>query len=195
MTHPRPSDRETSVGRRPTVVFLDRDGTIIRDVHYLARPEQVELLPGAADAIARLNRANIPVIVVTNQSGIARGYFTVSDYERAHARLVELLAAHQARLDACYYCPDHPSTTGPCSCRKPGAALFRRAIEEHSLDMTAPVFIGDRWRDLAPMDELGGQSYLVVSPDTPADDLESGKRRAVVVGSLGEAVEAILPQL
>ena len=83
-------------------VFLDRDGTIIDDVHYIAQPELVRLRPGAGDAIARLNRAGISVIVVTNQSGIARGIFTESDYERVHDRMVELLAADGAHLDATY---------------------------------------------------------------------------------------------
>jgi histidinol-phosphate phosphatase family protein len=177
---------------RPTVVFLDRDGTVIRDVHYLSRPEQVELLPGAAESIARLNEAKIPVIMITNQSGIARGYFTVADYERSHARLVELLAAQKAHLDATYYCPDPPDAIGPGCCRKPGTLLFHRAIKEHGLDATSPVFIGDRWRDLAPMNELGGHAYLVISPDTPPVDLEQARKRATIVASFAEAVSELL---
>src|SRR5580704_3094741 len=117
----------------PSVVFLDRDGTIIHDAHYIARPEQVLLLDGAAEAIAQLNRAKIPVILITNQSGIARGYLTVADYERVHARLTELLAQYNAHLDAAYYCPHDPDNIPPCSCRKPAPLLFQQAIKEHQL--------------------------------------------------------------
>jgi histidinol-phosphate phosphatase family protein len=161
-------------------------------VHYLARPEQIELLPKAAESIARLNEAGVPVVLITNQSGIARGYFTVADYERSHARLVELLAAHNAHLDATYYCPDPPDAVGPGCCRKPGTLLFHRAIKEHGLDVTFPIFVGDRWRDLAPMDELGGHAYLIASPDTPTVDLERAQTRAAIVSSLAEAVSEML---
>ena len=178
---------------RATIVFLDRDGTVIRDVHYLAHPDQVELLDGAADAIARLNAEHIPVVLVTNQSGIARGYFTEADYERVHARLVDLLADHSAHFDAAYHCPDHPDVSGPCLCRKPSPMLFRQAIEEHDLDATWPVFVGDRWRDLEPVGELGGQAYLIPSPDTPAADIERATwSDTPIVPSLTIAVDHIL---
>ncbi len=103
------------------MVFLDRDGTIIRDTEYLSRPDDVELLPGAADAIRALNDAAVPVVVVTNQSGIARGYLSVAEYEAVAKRLDELLAARGARIDATYYCPHHPDFGGNCDCRKPSA--------------------------------------------------------------------------
>src|ERR1043165_10137569 len=110
--------------------FLDRDGTIIRDTEYLRDPEQVELLPGAAAAIKRLNDAGIPVIVVTNQSGIARGLLTEQDYERVRMRVDQELAKHGARIDATYHCPHYPEITGPCDCRKPGLKFYLQAAEE-----------------------------------------------------------------
>ncbi len=177
----------------PTTVFLDRDGTIIRDVSYLSRPEDVELLPGAADAIARLNQRGIPVIVVTNQSGIARGRFTVAEYLSTQDRLDDLLRAHGATISATYFCPDHPDFTGPCKCRKPNTLLFERAIAEHALDMTAPAFIGDRWRDLQPSRSLGGVPILISGPNTPAEDVETAAAQDVmIVASLADAVDMLL---
>lgn len=177
----------------PTTVFLDRDGTIIRDVSYLSHADEVELLPGAARAIARLNASRTPVIVVTNQSGIARGRFTVGDYMQTQNRLDELLAAEHARIDATYYCPDHPEFTGPCGCRKPGTDLFERAVLEHSLDMTHPVYVGDRWRDIQPAQILGGIPILIHGSETPAEDVDSARRNgAQIVSSLRQAVDSLL---
>lgn len=180
------------MSQAPTTVFLDRDGTIIRDVGYLSRPEDVELLGGAARAIARLNDAGIPVIVITNQSGIGRGRFTVGDYLLTQRRLDELLHESGAMIDATYFCPDHPSVTGPRSCRKPGVALFERAVAEHALDMNAPVYIGDRWRDVEPFHKLGGTPVLISGPNTPLEDLERARGENVtIVASLADAIDAL----
>ncbi len=131
----------------PTAVFLDRDGTIIRDFHYLSRPEQVELLDGAAEAIARINAALVPAVVVTNQSGIGRGYFSVRDYEATEQRLNELLAERGAHIDATYYCPHTPEEK--CRCRKPDTLLFEQAADDLDIDLGSALFIGDRFRDRA----------------------------------------------
>ena len=106
-------------GRR--AVFLDRDGTLIHDRHYLRDPAGVELLPGAARAVAGLVSAGFFVVLATNQSGIGRGYFSEDDHLAVHARLVELLAAEGARLDASYHCPDAEDAADPDAERKPGA--------------------------------------------------------------------------
>jgi D-glycero-D-manno-heptose 1,7-bisphosphate phosphatase len=181
------------MARLPTVIFLDRDGTIIRDVSYLSRADDVELLPGAAHAIGRVNKLNIPAIVITNQSGIARGRFTVQDYLLTQQRLDDLLQENGARVDATYYCPDHPDFTGPCNCRKPGTALFEQAATEHSLDMTAPSYIGDRWRDVEPFRQLGGTPILISGPNTPPEDVACAVRESVTtVASLPEAVDVLL---
>src|SRR5689334_23753350 len=113
--------------------FLDRDGTIIEDVNYIARPEQVRLRPLAAEAIALLNRNDVAVVVITNQSGIARGMFTVADYEAVSDRVDAILAEQGAHIDGSYYCPHHPDYSGPCNCRKPGRLLFDQAIAELDL--------------------------------------------------------------
>jgi D-glycero-D-manno-heptose 1,7-bisphosphate phosphatase len=160
------------VKRRPDAVFLDRDGTIMEDAHYIKSPAQVKLLAGAAAALKRLNDANVRVIVVTNQSGIARGLFTVDDYEAVRRRLDELLAAEGAHIDASYYCRHHPST-GPCSCRKPGTKMFEDAMAEWHLDPSNVAYVGDRWRDVAASKTLGGRGIMIVSPMTTPEDRRS----------------------
>jgi histidinol-phosphate phosphatase family protein len=179
---------------RPAV-FLDRDGTIIADRHYLSDPQSVELVPGAAAAIAALNRARIPVIVITNQSGIGRGYFDEAAYRRTAARLDDLLAAEAAHIDVTYVCPHAPDAVNPCACRKPGLLLFRRAIEEHRLDAARSTLIGDKWRDIAPATILGGRGILVPTVETAAADREMAGREGEVVATLSDAVERVLLRL
>jgi D-glycero-D-manno-heptose 1,7-bisphosphate phosphatase len=176
-------------GRR--AVFLDRDGTIIEDTGYVADPAAVRLLPGAAGAIARLNQAGLPVIVVTNQSGIARGLFDEAGYAATVRRLDELLAAAGARLDGRYHCPHHPNFTGPCECRKPGLLLYRRAAADHGLDLARSWWVGDRLHDVLPAERLDGRGLLVGQP--AADELSnSAVGRFPVVRDLTAAVEIIL---
>jgi D-glycero-D-manno-heptose 1,7-bisphosphate phosphatase len=172
---------------RRGAVFLDRDGTIIEDTGYLADPTSVRLLPGAADAIARLNRARLPAIVVTNQSGIARGLLDEAAYAATARRLDELLAAAGARLDAHYHCPHHPDFTGPCECRKPGPLLYRRAAAEHAVDLGASWWVGDRLRDVQPAARLGGRGLLIGR----AEQLEPAER-LTIVRDLSGAVDIIL---
>lgn len=182
----------TEAGARGAA-FLDRDGTIIDDAHYIAEPELVKLRPGAADAIAALNRAEIPVIIITNQSGIARGLITDSAYRRVEARLAELLGAHGARIDATYVCPHHPEFDRACDCRKPGTLLFRRAAAEHGLDLTRSIFIGDRWRDVQPGIVLGGRPMLIVDELTqPSERARAEEAGVETVSSLREAVMQLL---
>jgi D-glycero-D-manno-heptose 1,7-bisphosphate phosphatase len=176
---------------RPAV-FLDRDGTIIHDAQYLRDSKDVELLPGAAVAIARLNTQGLPVIVVTNQSGIARGLLTPDDYTAVRARLDELLAISGARIDASYVCPHHPDVTGACACRKPATLLYRQAASEHAIDVTRSTFVGDRWRDVAPALELRGRGILIAGRSTPPEDLQRAPSEVEVVSSLEDAVERLL---
>ncbi len=180
---------------RSPAVFLDRDGTIIIDRHYLRDPAGVELLPGAAWAIGQLNAARIPVIVVTNQSGIGRGYFSHQEYDRVAARLDELLAAEDARLDASYLCPHAPNKEEPCACRKPGRLLYDRAIAEHGLDGTSSFFIGDMWRDIAPALAFGGRGILVPTDKTPREERDRAARELELAPSLTDAVARVIAAL
>ena len=175
-------------------VFLDRDGTLIRDYHFIGKPEMVELLPGAGPAVHRLNNLGLPVVIVTNQSGIARGYFTEADYERVRDRTEALLGEFGARIDASYMCPHHPDFIGPppCECRKPGTLLFRRAAKDLDLDLVSSWYIGDTVRDVIPARELGGHGILVPSNRTPPEEIALAARDFAVAGSLDEAVDRII---
>jgi histidinol-phosphate phosphatase family protein len=176
--------------------FLDRDGTIIHDANYIRDADDVVLLPGAAAAIARLNRAGAIVVVVTNQSGIARGWLSTDDYDSVRRRIDDLLEREDARIDATYVCPHFPETTGPCDCRKPALKLFRDAIADYGIDPGASVFIGDRWRDVAPATALGGRPiFLDVASSPPADRQRVRAEGLEVAHSLGEAVDRFLDAL
>jgi len=176
------------VNSLPTAVFLDRDGTIIHDAHYISRPEQIHLIDGAADAIARINALMIPVIVVTNQSGIGRGYFTIDDYTAVSARLDELLREHGAHIDASYFCPHTPDEK--CECRKPGDLLFRRAQQENpAIDLAQALYIGDRMRDIEPGLAFGGHGVVIPHAETPPEETVRAAAEARVASSLAVALD------
>ena len=177
-------------GPRP-VAFLDRDGTIIEDPGYLDDPEQVQLVPDSASAIRRLNEAGWVVIVVTNQSGIARGYYTEADYQAVRARVDELLAARGARVDAHYHCPHHPSVS-TCDCRKPGLKHYLDAIGTYGLDAERSWCVGDRLSDLLPATRLGGHALLVRTGEGEANRIEAEMAGFESVPDLAAAVSRML---
>ncbi len=175
----------------PTAVFLDRDGTIIHDAHYISRPDQVRLIEGAADAIARINSQMIPVIIVTNQSGIGRGYFGLDDYDAVSTRLDVLLAEHGAHIDASYFCPHKPDEG--CECRKPGALLFRRAQSEiPAIDLSHALYLGDRLRDIEAGLSFGGDGVMIPQSETPPEETMRATEIARVAPSLGTALDWFL---
>jgi histidinol-phosphate phosphatase family protein len=175
--------------------FLDRDGTVIEDVEFISRPEDVRLVPGAAQAIRMLNDAGVPVVIVSNQSGIGRGYLTYEDFERVQARVEEVLGEHGAQLDAIYLCPHAPSDEPPCACRKPKVELFERAARDHGLDLTSSWYVGDRWRDVEPARTLGGSGLLIPAESTPPAELERARALGMVRPSLGDIVQEIIGAL
>ena len=147
-------------------VFLDRDGTLIEEVGYLDRVERVDLYPWSIDAIRLLNRAGLRVVMVTNQSGVARGFFSEAVVEEVHAHIADLLEAGGAHIDAYYYCPHHPDGkvrqyAQACDCRKPGRGLVDRAVRELGVDPSASFVVGDRWLDVALARAVGGRGVLV----------------------------------
>jgi histidinol-phosphate phosphatase family protein len=176
---------------RPAL-FTDRDGTLIRDVHYLREPAKVELVPGAVEFLQEFRAAGFALVVVTNQSGIARGLITVKEYEAVRARLDELLAAAGVTLDASLHCPHHPDHGGPCKCRKPGTLLFEQARERLDIDLASSVLVGDRWRDVAPAIALGARGILVAGAETPHEDLEMARGAVDVVDRLADAARLAL---
>ncbi len=174
---------------RYDAAFIDRDGTLIEDPGYLSDPSGIVLLPGAAEAIRALNEEGIPAIVITNQSGIGRGYYSELDFRRVQAELDRRLAEHGARLEGVYFCPHDPDITD-CSCRKPGVALFRLAAREHGIRLHRSLFIGDRLRDVVPGMDFGATSILVGGTGGRYDEnVPVGIER---YGSLVEAIREAL---
>lgn len=153
---------------RRWAVFLDRDGVINEEVNYLSSPELLKLLPGAAQAVRQLNQRRIPVIVISNQAGVARGYFSEEDVLRIHDRLSNLLSREGAHVDRYYYCPHHPTEgTGlyrfDCECRKPKPGLLLRAGSEMNLDLTRSYLVGDNVTDVEAGIRAGAKSILVLT--------------------------------
>lgn len=163
-------------------VFLDRDGTIIDDPGYLSDPSQVRLLPGAADALVRLEAAGYRRIVITNQSGIGRGLYDRSAFDAVQREVERQLAEHGASVDATYHCPHLPRAG--CPCRKPGTALHREAVARFDLDLTRSWCVGDRPGDFLAATELGALGILVRTGE--------GERHAAAAAALGVPVAADL---
>ncbi len=159
--------KDCNTMKRPAV-FLDRDGTINEQMGYVNHISRFVLLPGVAQAIRRLNEHDIPAVVVTNQSGLARGYFPASLLDEVHAELVRLLAAEGARLDGIYVCPHHPEAKvehyrQACRCRKPQIGLLEQAAAELDLDLARSFMVGDRWSDLECGVRAGAVPVLVLT--------------------------------
>jgi len=148
-------------------VFLDRDGTINVEKDYLYRIEDFEFVPGAPEAIRLLNEAGLFVVVVTNQSGVARGYYNEADVEALHAHIAAELAAVGAHVDAWLYCPHHPAGNGryavACRCRKPLPGMLLEAAGKYRIDLAASVMVGDKRADLEAGAAAGCRSILVRS--------------------------------
>jgi len=142
-------------------VFLDRDGTINHEVEYLHQPGELRLFPGAAQAIRLLNQAAVPVIMVTNQAGIGRGYYSETAMCALHRELAARLAVRGAHLDAIYHCPHHPDDD--CDCRKPKPGMLLRAAAEHGIDLYKSFVIGDKISDLEAGRRAGSRTFLVLT--------------------------------
>jgi histidinol-phosphate phosphatase family protein len=140
-------------------VFLDRDGTIVADKHFLFEPDDLELLPNAVEGLRALRRLGARLVVVTNQSGVGRGYFDEAAVERVNRRLLQLLADHGVELDGIFVCPHAPDEG--CDCRKPAPGLFRRAAAELGVDLTRSFVIGDRDVDVRAGRGIGATSILI----------------------------------
>jgi D-glycero-D-manno-heptose 1,7-bisphosphate phosphatase len=147
--------------RQGRAVFLDRDGTLIEGTHYPSDPEQVVLLPGTASALSELRDAGFTLVVVTNQSGIARGFYGEKEYHAVAEWLDDLLAEAGSPVDATLYCPHHPDFGPACECRKPSTGMHRQAAADLGLDLARSYYVGDRVLDVTPALELGGVGVLV----------------------------------
>lgn len=166
------------------VIFLDRDGTINEEVHYLHRPEDLVLLPGAAEAIRTFREHGYRTVVVTNQAGVARGYYTEEDVCKLHAYMNELLKRGGAWIDDFFYCPHHPiHGIGPykkeCRCRKPGIGLFEQAEAQFPVDKAHSWMIGDKLLDIQAGRNYGVRTVLVgtgYGTEVHGEQLEKGEQ-------------------
>lgn len=169
--------------------IFDRDGTLIAEKNYLSDPAGVELLPGAAQAIERVAEAGYGVIVVTNQSGVGRGYFGMDDVERVHARMLEMLGGAAARIERIYICPHAPEEG--CVCRKPSTGLLEQAARELGLDAARSVVIGDKAADVE-LARRAGAAAVLVTTGYGAEVLAGGQARPdFVAADLNAAAEWI----
>jgi D-glycero-D-manno-heptose 1,7-bisphosphate phosphatase len=149
-------------------VFMDRDGTINEETGYLKDPCDLNILPRALDAIRLINENQIKAVVITNQSGVARGYFTEEMVEKIHVRLRELLVENGVCLDGIYYCPHHPEFgtseyRKKCNCRKPAPGMLNMASAELEIDLSHSYVIGDKLTDIEPAYKVGAKGILVLT--------------------------------
>jgi D-glycero-D-manno-heptose 1,7-bisphosphate phosphatase len=186
-------------GQDAEAVFLDRDGTLIEEVGYLDRAERVELYPFSADALRALNRAGLRIVMVTNQSGVARGFFSESVVDAVHAHIERLLADAGAHIDAYYYCPHHPDGkvaeyARVCDCRKPARGLVDRAARELGIDPRRSFTVGDRWLDVALARAIGAAGLLVRTGYGSTEEQKpvAGLEADAVVDNLAAAASWIL---
>jgi D-glycero-D-manno-heptose 1,7-bisphosphate phosphatase len=180
-------------------VFLDRDGTLIEEVGYLDRVERLELFPWTIEALRLMRRAGFKLVVITNQAGVARGYFDEALVQSVHRYLGDRFAAAGAAVDAFYYCPHHPEATVPayranCACRKPNPGLVEQAVREHAIDLEQSFVVGDRWLDVRTAQNAGARGILVRTGYGAHESRhpEPGVSAAVVVDHVFQAASWIV---
>ena len=180
-------------------VFLDRDGTLIEEVGYLDRFEQIRLFPYSVDAVRMLNRAGFAVVVATNQSGVARGFFDEAFVGAVHERLGRTFAGGGASIEGFYHCPHHPDGPVPayqkvCDCRKPRSGLLRRAASDLDLDLARSFVVGDRANDIEAGRAVGAAGVLVLTGYGTSVEADARGAARAVTNNLIEAVSWILRQ-
>ncbi len=178
-------------------VFIDRDGTLIEDADYLSSPEEIRILPGAIPGLRKLHQAGYLLVIVTNQSGIARGLLSEDDLALIHEHLINQVETLGGTIDAIYYCPHHPTEGDPpyrqeCDCRKPQPGLLYRARDELGLDLSASYLIGDAWRDVEASLAAGVPPIRVPRPSGREEDDRSDLFVLANVANLNEAADVIL---
>ncbi len=178
-------------------VFLDKDGTLVEDIPYNVNPSLLRLADGAVAGLRMLQEAGYELIVVTNQSGVARGFFSEQDLLPLNERLRDLLLAAGVVLTGFYYCPHHPqgkvrNYAIDCSCRKPQPGMLMRAANEHNLDLAASWMVGDILNDVEAGNRAGCRTILLNNGHETEWDLSSPRRPDYMVKDLAEAARAII---
>ena len=185
-------------------VFIDRDGTLSEEIGYVNHVSRFRLLPRSAEAIKKLNDAGIAAVIITNQAGVARGYFPEERILEVHKRMEELLADGGAKLDGIYYCPHHPSAGEPpyradCDCRKPKPGLLLRAAKELDIDIKNSYMIGDKFSDVELAHNAGCKGILTLTGygrgEWEYNREEAGMTPDFVAEDLLDAVEWILKEI
>jgi D-glycero-D-manno-heptose 1,7-bisphosphate phosphatase len=197
---PQSLSADSNIGNLQPAIFIDRDGTINQDIGYVSHPDELILYPYAAEAISLLNRAGWKIIVITNQSGIARGFYDEAMLTRIHEKMIAQLALAGAQIDAVYYCPHHPRIGDEkyrkdCSCRKPNTAMLEQAAGEHKVNLAESFVIGDKASDINLATNAGAKGVLVMTgygSETLANLERWPCYPAIVAEDLLEAVKLIL---
>jgi D-glycero-D-manno-heptose 1,7-bisphosphate phosphatase len=177
-------------------IFLDRDGTVIVEKGYVTTPDDVELLPGAAEAIRGFKAAGWAVFVVTNQGCVAKGMITEDELADIHLRMMTMLGAEGALIDGIYCCPHHPEGSVSdyaidCDCRKPKPGLLEKAASEHGLDLSISVMVGDTRRDLEAGRAAGVKLTVLVLTGKGADTLQDGVKAQLVANDLPAVLRSL----
>jgi heptosyltransferase II len=187
-------EKKRDVALEGVTIFLDRDGTLNPDPGYIKSPDQFELFQGVPEALASLKRAGARLIVVTNQSGVARGFFSRHDLDAVHMKLKQLLEVAGAPLDAIYFCPHHPDDG--CECRKPNRGMIDQAMREQEVDLDRSYLIGDHVRDIELAKRVGARSILVTTGVVLSQEVDRLKELGLapdwVASSLAEAADWVL---
>jgi D-glycero-D-manno-heptose 1,7-bisphosphate phosphatase len=181
-------------------VFIDRDGTLNEDIGYVSRPEELVLYPWSAAAVRLINESGLFAVVITNQSGIARGMYTEKILADIHDTMIKELGRQGARIDAVYYCPHHPDVGNhryrlECDCRKPQPGLLKAAARDHDLDLARSFVIGDKASDIKLAEHTGARAALVLTGygrETLAHPERWPCRPEIVAENVLEAVRRIL---
>ena len=196
------ANRQSAIGKRRSsrAVFIDRDGTLNKDIGYVSTPDELVIYPWAAEAVRLINESGLLTVVITNQSGIARGMYSEATLGSIHSRMIEELALRGARIDAVYYCPHHPDVGDAryrtvCECRKPRTGMLDRAAREHDVDLAQSFVIGDKASDMKLAENAGARAALVLTGygrETLAHPDRWPCAPEIVAENLLEAVKRIL---
>lgn len=181
-------------------VFIDRDGTLNEDIGYVSSPGELIIYHWAAEAVRLINRSGLLAVVITNQSGIARGMYTEATLNAIHLRMTDELAREEARIDAVYYCPHHPQVGDAryrirCECRKPRTGMLDRAAREHNIDLSRSFVVGDKASDIKLAENAGARAALVLTgygAETFANPERWPCTPEIVADNLLEAVKRVL---
>jgi D-glycero-D-manno-heptose 1,7-bisphosphate phosphatase len=193
--------RQSPIGNRQyRAIFIDRDGTLNEDIGYVSSPDELILYQWASEAVRLVNESAFKAIVITNQSGVARGMYSEATLGRIHRRMIDELAREGARIDAIYYCPHHPELGDAhhgieCDCRKPRTGMLDAAASEHNIDLKRSYVIGDKASDIMLAENAGARSVLVLTGygrETLAQRERFGCHPSFVAENLLEAVKRIL---